>query len=421
MDNNLLLACKVKIEDITIIFEDGSTNTIPSKNTFYMSIEKDYFNSFLPILNIKCLVNRQLYAKINKNQPKFKVTVNKFFVPANSTTFDKNSKTIMYKKFISDIFINVNDLDSSPDLYESIANRQDLVGSNRNEMEQDNIEIDLLLFTQKSLSYRKLNSKIFKDCNITSVILALSQLTGQNKMLLTYPDNRKVYNDTSIIIPTNLTFLGAIKFIQAVYGIYNHGYVLFNDFDLLYLIDKQPKCTAYKKGEYKRVYMEFNNVVTESGNIYGQYTDNKNMRYMINCISAPNIITNSTTTNELLYDRIHASNTYNGKSQVKDIDMTKSTSSKTTKVLDNKYNNNFIVNSSAFEIELNNYTLEIAFNEIDLDILTANKEYYLDIKIDKSEYKKLSGLFKITRLMAVYEKKDDDIFSSTIKAEFKRA
>ena len=89
-----------------------------------------------------------------------------------------------------------------------------------------------------------------------------------------------------------------------------------------------------------------------------------------------------------------------------------------TKIIDNKYNNNFIFNSLINETKLKNYTITINLNEIDLDILTPNKEYYLNININKSSYKKLQGLMKLGKLITVYEKKDDDTFSSGTKAIF---
>lgn len=420
---NSLSVCKTRADDITIIFEDGTISTIPSRNIYYYSIEKDFFNDFLPILNIKCLVTRDIYTKVNKQVAKFKVSIKKFFINSDNTTFNKQDKNIMYKRFIDNVFINVNNTDSSIDPSKALVDDIEKI-SERNELEKTTVELDLLLFTEESLNYRKLNDKIFQDANMFNTILALSQLTEQGKLLITYPDNRELYKDNDIIIPNNLTFIGCIKYLQSVYGIYNKGYILFRDYDRTYLIDKDLSCNAYAKGEYKRVYISFSQNNDPKGNVYGQYDNIMKRIYNINCINAPKIITNSTASNELLFDNLYVTNTYTGETNVTNVNMRNSSKTKTTKIVENKYNNDYIVNSSAYEITLNNYTITTTFNEADLDIFTPNKEYYLDNKMDIKEYRQLNGLMKLSRIMAIYEKttsNDEDIFTGVINAEFKRA
>ena len=410
-----LQACKIRMDDILCIYEDGTSSTIPSLNVSFIRIEKDFFSNFLPILNIKALVTRDQYKKINSGVTKFKISIDKFYIDSEHTEYNKDDYTTMYSKFISDVFINVNNNDSSIDPTEEIAKN-----TNQNDYEKANIEIDLMLFTEGGLNYRKLNGQIFEKCSIVDAIIGLAQITDQGKLLFSYPDNQYFYNN-SIIIPYNLTFIGGIKFLQTVYGIYNKGYILFRDYDVTYLIDKSINCNAYRNGEFKRVYISYDELTKAEGNIYGQYRDNANMRYVVNTIHSPIISTNGTSENELLFDNMHVINTTTGKSTVKNINMVKSSSNKTTKIVENKYNNDFIVNSTAYEIELNNKSVTMSFNEIDLDLFTPNKEFYLDIKADKKEYRNINGCMKLSRVLAVYEKKDDSSFTGLITAEFKGA
>lgn len=421
INGSLLKSCKIKIEDIIVVFTDGTTITIPSRNVTYISIEKDFFNSFLPIINIKCVVSKQEYYKINTNSPKFKVNIKKFFLPSTEQVFDKHKLTIVYKQFINDIFVNTNNVDSSP-IENSIENRKELKNQDRNDYEKANTELDLYLFTEDGLKYRKLNSTIFKNTNMLGVLLALTQLTEQsNRLLLTLPDNNKIYTNENIIIPTNLTYIGCIKYLQSVYGIYENSYMLFNDFDILYLLDKSMKCNAYSRGEFKRVYIEFNETNKENGNVYGQYNDNNNKRYMLNSINKPIVTTSGTDTSEILFNQLKSTNTFTGKTSVYKIKNLNSTTSNNTKVFDNRYNNDYIVKSMVHEMEINNYSIQVSLNETDMDILTPNKEYYLNFNLDNTEYKKLSGTAILSKIIGIYEKADDEIFNGLIKAEFKRA
>ena len=408
--------CKNVIDPITIIYEDGTTDTILPKNVLYFSIEKDFFNDFLPVFYIKCLISPTTYRKINSQVAKYKVSIKKFFIKSvgERTVYDKNNKTIVYKKFINDVFINVNNSDTSMDTTTDLTKEIDEI-SERTDLQKESIETELLLFKESSLDYKNLNDQIFSNTDVCHAILSFAQLTDQNKLLLSYPDNKNIYSN--IIIPGNLTFLSAIKYIQSVYGIYNYGYLLFNDFNKIYLIDKQMKCTAYEKNEYERIYINYNEITNSDGNIYGQY-DNKNKKaWELNCINDPNIQNLDTSASELIFENLYTVDTVNGRSKSYNLDLNKSINSN-TKIIDNKYNNNFIFNSLINETKLKNYTITINLNEIDLDILTPNKEYYLNININKSSYKKLQGLMKLGKLITVYEKKDDDTFSSGTKAIF---
>lgn len=404
--------CKIKVNDILCIFEDGNSDTIPSMNITFMKIEKNFFNNFLPILNIKALVSRNLYKKINSGITKFKIELNKFFLP-NEEDYNKNDYSIMYHKFISDIFININNSDTSMDPTENIAEQ-----ANQNDFEKNSIMIDLLLFSEDALNYRKLNKFIFNKCTMVECILGLAQLTEQGSILLSFPDNDKYYSG-SIIIPNNYTFIGCIKYLQNIYGLYNNGYILFKDYNKLYLVDKSLECNAYELGEFKRIYINYSEMTTSEGNMYGQYKNNANMTYTINAVNNPNIITTSTASNELNYDNLNIINSKLGSLDNKSITMNKSTKYKTDKILENKYNNEYINNSIIHEIELNNKTISINFNEVDLDLFTPNKEFYLNINISKKEYTNINGLIKLSKVIGIYEKKDDESFTGLIVAEFK--
>lgn len=415
----MMKLCKYSIEDIIIIYEDGTTDTIPQDNIIYMYIEKDYFKNFLPIFNIKCMITDDLYIKLNKNNPKYKVQVNKFYLNNDGTAFDKNNSTIVQQKFINDIFININKVDLSPSMMKNLYDRNDInMKDDRTELEKANKEFDLYLFKEDSISYRKLNNKIFQNTDLISTIIALSQLTDQNKLLISYLDNTDVYDN--IIIPQNLTFIGIIKYLQSIYGLYNTSYFLFDDFDTMYLLNKDTKCTALKKGELQRVYINYEDILDPKGNRYGFERQVPYKAYRIYCIDSPQITNINNQSNELLYDDLVYMDTNNGNETKVEITGEKNIGIRNTKIVDNKYGNEFVINSFIYENKLNQTTIMSSFNELDIDILTPNKEYYIDIKLDNYDYSKIKGLVKLSRMMTVFQKTDDSIFTANTKCEFKR-
>lgn len=227
---------------------------------------------------------------------------------------------------------------------------------------------------------------------------------------MTYPKNNAIYNN--IVIPNNLTFIGGVDFLQAVYGIYDKGYCLFSDFNAMYLVDKDVNCTAFERNEIKRVYISYTDKTTGTGNINGQIEDLPYRCYRINSTRAPEVSDMSDTTSKLLAPNVNTVNTKGGSNI---------SSSTDAKVLDNKYNNEFSI--SSYKYEKNMVTgLTADFKEIDLDIMKVNKEFYFtfDITTNSDNFRNSEGLYKLAAVQAIYEKKDDQIFENTVRAKFVR-
>lgn len=419
--SEILKSCKIKIEDIDILFDDGSSITLPSRYINFISIEKNYYENFLPILYIKCLVTEDIYFILNNSNPTYSIDIKKLYVNSDEDNFNKDSSTSVYRSFIKNTFTNVNNDDKSPNLSSDLVKDKISQIDPRPELEQYNREIDLLLFRTDSIDYRTLNSYVFSNCNMSSLITTLYSKTNQsNKLLLSPPDNTNYYEE-DILIPNNLTFLGMIKYLQSVYGIYNTGYCLFNDYNLTYLIDKSVNCTAKLKGDLSRVYIQVNEDEADTSKIYGFYKDITNDRYFINSVNTPIININSSEMKSVLFDNLKAVNNGTGKITNKNINMINNNDGvDVVRVVEDKYNNNYIINSIAYEMENNNYSIKMSFPESDLDIFTPNKEFYLDINIYKSEYRKLNGLMSLNKVMATYQKNDDETFIGNIVAEFNR-
>ena len=394
---------KYKINDIGLIFSDGSTDTIRSMNIGSISIEKDFFNDYLPIFNIKCTVNYNLYKKINNDSDcKFKIDLFKFFLQANKDTkFDK--KNIMTKNSINNLFINTNVGDTTPDLDESLTEK-----SKPNEFEKSQIELDLFLFIPEALDY-KLNTYIFENIRIFDLILALATITNQRKMMIQDPDNYK-YRYNNIAIPNDLTFFKTIKYIQSLYGIYNKGLVIFNDFDYLYILDKDTKSKAYKYSEINRIYIIYHDINEATGNINGTFTDNYS--YEINCTGRPNIINASDTSDKILGTNVTSVNTEDGSVDNK--------VTKDTMIIDDKYNNEFANNSFKYEKSMME-SITCEFREIDIDLFKVNKEYYFKFETSDKKLSKSEGFYKLSSLQIVFQKKDDEIFENVVIAKFIRA
>lgn len=415
-----LQVTKYLIDDIVLIFGDGSTDTIPAKNINHITLSKNFFDLYLPIFILNCNVDYELYKRINKEKPKYKIKIKKFNIASNA--YEIEEERILSRNFIDNIFQNVNETDVTPNLYENILkekneNRED----ERPSVEKDAMQMELILFKENSLSdYRTVTDVIYNRTSIINVIMALLMDANQSNCLISYPDNRSVYDN--IIIPNDLTLIGAVEYLQNIYGIYNTGLCLFNDLNKLYLLNKNMECNAYQRQEHKIVYIQFEDATKAEGNIYGMVEDDRYKRYKIVCQSHPIISSNETQISNLAYDEILMIDTFTGSKQYKKISKNvQANNNKNIKIIDNKYSNEYAANAMIYDINLNNNIMEIEFNELDIDILTPNKEYYIDFKINDKDISKLKGIYKLVSYVAVFEKQDETKFYNAIKATFKRA
>lgn len=415
-----LEVCKYIIDDVTLIFEDGTKRTIPSKNVSHITIDKNFFDMYLPVFIVKCNVDYELYNVINKKKPKYRFNLKKFNIPSTNTDIEEDR--ILAKNFINGIFVNVNDTDNSPNLYENIIKEDSINGKDeRPSVEKDAIDIELILFKENYLTdYRTLSDVIYNNTSVINVMMSLLMEAKQNKCLLSYPDNKNVYDN--VIIPNNLTLIGAIEYVQNIYGIYNSGLCIFNDFNKLYLLNRDIKCNAYERLEYRIVYVQFTDILKAAGNIYGTSDDVKSSRYKITCASHPVVASNDTQLANLSYNEVMMIDTFTGKREYKKLsDKPKTEATTSVKILDNKYSNKYAINSMIYGLNLNNNVIEIEFNEVDLDILTPNKEFYIDFDMNSKDTVILKGLYKLVSYVAVFQKQDDNKFYNGVKATFKRA
>lgn len=412
-----LKICRYILSDITIIFSNGKSETIPSKNISYFIRDRKFFENYLPILILKVNVSLDLYRKINSDpDAKYKFNMNKMIIKNNVGQVNEYDGNI--KSCINTIFKNVNTDNNTPNLASELFEvKYDTDKDKRQDVEKDTIETELILFEYNSLDkYRTNTNKIYTDTNMFNILLKLMSDAGHDKCLISYPDNiGKLYN---IIIPNNLTLLGALEHLQNIYGIYSTGFILFKDYDRSYLINKDTKCSAYQQNEYNRIYIKFNSQLSEDAVGYGFTKDVLNMNYSIISSETPSVTNSNDNIKHLAYNKLIAINTETGDKIEKVID--KDDDRNNLKIIDNKYNNKYAINSLMYNLELNKNTVSVKLKEIDIDLIKPNKEFYLNFNINNKHARSLQGLYKLFQSIEIFERETDDRFKNSTKIILKK-
>lgn len=391
---SVTVLCKYTIDDIGIIFEDGSTATILSNNISSIFIEKDYHENFLPIMAINTTINPKLQAKIRQNHAtvKCKVKINRFLVRNNQ---DMGNKKFL-KPYIDDVF-NLNIDDISP-IRESLDDK--MTGYDQSP-QKDSTNLTLYLFKQVHIDKNKqpLNF-ILNNATIAETFVYGCTEVGIDKLLLSDPDNSTIY--PQIIIPAN-TLQGMTEYLQNVYGIFSKGYMLFHDFDILYFINRYLRCTAYRPGEMRRVYIHVSEKDTPEYTDLGGWEDTNANTYHFNTNAKPSITSKAKEIQDTLFDTLQVVNTYTGKVNRYKLNLPiKNTNSVHT--LDDRYDNPMAIEAFKYSLEETNCIVDIALIEPDLGLLTPNKEFYLDMKFKNTIYNQYNKIYKLHKFTAMFQR-----------------
>lgn len=413
---NKLMLTKYMVDDIIVLFSNGDTGVIDKLNIGAVHIEKDFDNDNMPILMINAAITRELYKKIvaDKDKAKVKVTINKFNVKPKENNMGELVKYV--EPALTGVFnMVINDVDL--DSYTKLQNKDFDNGrglDNKKGIEKQNTNIDLILFKEESLDMNKqLDSYIFTNTDIITPMVFLAEKAGVKRLLITPPDNSNRYNQ--LIISGN-KFTDMIEGIHQMYGIYNTGYRLFFDFDKMYILDKSTSTKTLEPNELALVFIYFGEYGEGANRHVGNFIDKSNNRYFINCIKEPSIVEAGSYIKEALYNKINAVNTGDNKHHQTSANVG-GRGVDSTVLLDNKYNNPFLLNSEIHRIKESVYSATLNLPEVDFTMFTPNKQYSFNFDInDMARAQKYNGLYRITRMTTslVKDKSESYMKGSTV-------
>lgn len=436
MDFNKLNLVKYSVET-TFIIKDEIITILPN-NITNIYIEKDYNDSIHPLLSIEISMKEGLYQKIiqNKNDflVRFKVTR---YYPKNDSDYKMNvtlNKDYKLNRVLVDsIFLPIiNDITPN---FKLDTFKKDIDGRDKNLEETSNESKTMLipLFNIKNInSAHTIINEIHKDVSLTESIIRILNLSKVNRMLIDTFDNSDIYDQ--ILIPP-FRLYDSISYLQKSYGIYTSGYRFFMDFDRSYLIKKDiTKSNAVQDNEYRITYINIEQQGSKTADIKGCYNDDTLLQNFIN-VSTETVtiddngsfikeldgsIDNITSLSQILQGLDYSESSL--KFTKNEINTTYNTVLSAHKTKDraeflyNNQENSYIESERNFDKNTNQLRLSIYMEEVDLNMLSINKEIRLNFS--NYDYKKYFGSYRIETLSCQLVKKEAlDSFTSLIKID----
>lgn len=399
---------KYEPDAVDILFKNGDIESIDPGFVTQIVIEKDYDNSYFPVTSISLNIRPELYTRIVKEKETVKIRLSII-----KNLYTKENQFIKYEKLLNEVFCFFLD-DATPlldkDSIEDVHNTQ----GETSPSDYKNV-YTFYIFKEKELTSCKTIINDVLDGNMVDITAYIIQKIGLSKILMSPPDNTSTVEN--FLIPA-LNVIETFKYLEQKKGIYYKGLLLFFDYDCIYCIDKNYKCTAWRPNENKQTFINIFRKKSDYNTTPGVYVDtSKKTSYIFSNSESVSIESTPIITNQLDgNDAIFITPSENKKTTYKH-DLP-NRNGNNVKIYVSEDTNKFFTEAESVRLMESNCIVNVAFVDTDISALTPNKEFV--IKFEESDVnKEYGGKYRLSKYLAIFKKEGNE-FSLLSNCEFKR-
>lgn len=392
---------KYEPEEVLIVLKK-ETITIDPSFIIELMMEKNFDTEYFPITKLSITLKIDIYKKIIDEKDTVKIRLK-----LRKNLYDKNNKFIKYSVVFNELFCFFTDEETA------LMNEEDLKETRKVEGENS------------PNNYREVYSfYLFKEAEVTGCKNIINEVitgsmvdmaaflfnkAGCTKVLMSPPDNKNTTNN--LLIPT-LNVIQSFNYIEQKIGMYKKGMLLFFDYEFAYLIDKNYKCTAWKANEYKQSLIYVFNRNSQFTVANGAYDyQREKTTYLFSNIDSISINNKSIISNQLDGNNILLINpSKNTKTTISTNSVTRGNSN--TKVVVNKDNNTYLIESEKMRMVENNCTIQITFMNTDISAFTPNRQFTLKFE-DLSINTNYGGKYRISSVLNLFKKDGNEFIAYT--------
>lgn len=393
---------------------DGSMVELKPAQIQGLMIEKDYDKSNLPVL-VLTISQASTSAKVT-NKTEFIISIDKFIAVKNKKgeiTQKKNKSNVM-----RDIF--------SPIVTDKTSSGNDLshIAAKENNVSKDEVTSSDLSKQKKYTLFRRgdliasksIYNDVLKNMTMTKAISVLMTKARVQKVLMTNLDNTKEI-DELLFMPIGL--IEQLIYFKNYYGWHKEDSLIFMDFDTVYIIRMNGKCTAWRAGEPKLITFYIDTVTKGDNAISGMYTVGTDIYMNVGSNShnqedTTSVAEQTVGTNTLVINENKASVSTVEGSTTNTLSNKGSTTIKST-----TGHNSYIQNWVKCRSKEQSGTITVTCNNVDIFMLTPNKEYRVVSGTSKVA-KNVKGTYRLSSMTATFGK-DGNSFSVKTVAKLKKS
>ena len=373
------MICKFKITSPVLITKKDSY-TIDPRNIKSMMVIKKYESHFLPITKVTVIMPTSTYDDlIDSDEPKLSFGL----------AMVKEQNEI--RKIKGTFSILVDDLMKTDKRVNKEDNNSDMV------------EVILPIFKEGHLNtYRKHINRVLSSATPLQMMGVSICERGFSNVIMTPPHNTASYSD---YIVTPGTFLKDVEMIQNRYGIYNNGYILFQDWDYLYILDKKDLQPIPTITQVKTLVLEGDST---SNNNIGSEIETPMLKTQITW-DETNIRNLNKKNKEIYGDGIIVSNVNEGGVEKNTFDVKGSSSGKNFKFYESYINNSIAAKAIGKGLEQNNVAITLQYQCVDFTLMTPEKTWIMEFQ-DLDFQSKFGGEYRLAEQQTLLERDVDDMF-----------
>ena len=382
---------RYKIAQCTIIIGHDTINIRPEAVGGLM-IEEQFSTAVYPIFRINIATDNETYYKISKYKTTLRVHLN---IQMYYVIYDANGnqvKTSPKKVWINDDFCTIT-RDININKQKDIDMMEERHRADTGDSEDRNNVSELYLWrVEVANGFKKVLNAVIKNSTMSSIIAWALGNAGITNCIMSPLENNKRYKE--ILIPP-LPINRLLQHLDAMYGFYKNGSIIYFGLKQSYILNMNGKCTAWGRGEVQNVTLLIPKVsVTETSGDGGNVDKGGNshyvyMKYTDSDFSSPSTVDNVTSgTDATVINKSSASvSVASGKGR-------SNNNQNNTNVISNSTENPWVALTLTAQKSLGWSVLSGMINNSNLDDLTPNKVYTVAVE-DSAETGDTKGNYKL--------------------------
>ena len=384
---------KYKIDNFDIMFENGDIEKLNGDMVTHLYIEKDYDELYFPIVNVSIMMGDELYHRIQQEND----TV-KFRIRVVKNIYDQDMKFLKYELYFNEIFQCFKDKENVIEDNKAVETKKETEGDES--VSLGNNTRDFYLFTDEVTKCKKFFNLSIQSASMTDLLVYILGETGVSQLLMSKLNNNETLSN--LTIPSG-NAIDAINYLNNLKSLYQKGMLLFFDIDTTFLIDKNYKCTAWRKNEIRITHIHIANQQSSDSQLNGYFVnkDRKQTHVFANTdriqIKNTNITSNQIGGNNIKVIDSKAGSTQNVSAN------TTSVGSTNEQILTVKSGNKYAVSDLKTRLEENECICGVTLIGVDTEVVSPNKEILLTYE-DSKLNKQYGGNYRVSKTTATLTK-----------------
>jgi len=384
---------KYKVDNFDIIFQDGGIEKLNGDMVTSIYMEKDYDELYFPIVNISLTIKDELYHKIKQEND----TV-KFRLRLVRNIYDRDMNFLKYEMAFNEMFVCFKDKEN---VIEDNRNVETKKGGEGDEAVTLGTNVrDFYLFTDEVTKCKKYFNLSIQSALMSDLLIYIMQESGISQLLMSKLDSNPSLSNFTV--PSGNT-VDTILYLNNQKPFYQKGMLLFYDVDTAYLIDKNYKCTAWRKNEVCITHLHISDQESSDSQMNGQFIDKDRKQTHVFCntervdIKNTNIMSNQINGNKIRI--INAKS--NSNSQINP--NTTKVNSTNEQILMTKENESNAISDLQTRIEENECICLVSLIGVDMEVVSPNKEILITYE-DQKLNKLYGGNYRVSKTTIVMAK-----------------